>query len=347
MSIALSYNDRLYFISNLGTMLRSGIPISDAVESLLEESKGKLRKVLLQLREDLNQGKTIADSFAKFPKTFNPISVNLIRAAEEAGTLDATLKDLSANMKKDMEFAQKVRNALTYPVLVVIVFSGVLLLIITFVIPKIATVFDKLKVDIPLPTRILIATSRFFLAYTPFIIAGAVLLAITLFFLYKKNRGLLAKALFSLPVLSTLGREIDLTRFTRSFALLLSSGIPINEALTLSIHVLSRKDIIKAVTIAREYVVSGKELSDGLRQSKHVIPSMIIRVVEAGEKSGTLESSMQELAEYYDSQVSNTLKRATALLEPIMLIVVGVMIGGMMLSIIAPIYQLIGNIKAR
>lgn len=328
-------------------MLRSGIPISEAVDSLLEESRGRLRKVLLVLREDLNQGKTIADSFEKFPKTFNPITINLIRAAEEAGTLDQTLKDLTENMKKDMEFSQKVRNALTYPALVVIVFSGVLLLIITFVIPKIAQVFDKLKVNIPLPTRILIASSKFFLAYTPYVVGGAIAIALTLLILYKKNRTLLIKALFSLPVLSTLGRQIDLTRFTRSFALLLSSGIPITEALTLSTHVLSRTEMVKAMHTARDYVNAGKELSEGLRQSKKVIPSMIIRVVEAGEKSGALESSMQELAEYYDNQVSNTLKRVIALLEPILLIVVGVMIGGMMLSIIAPIYQLIGNIKAR
>lgn len=343
----LATQEKLYFISNFGTMLRSGIPISDAVDSLLEESKGKLRVILTHLQDQLNEGKTIADAFAQFPNTFSPITINLIRAAEEAGTLDTTLKDLSQNMKKEAEFAEKVRNALTYPSMVILVFGGVMLLILTFVIPKIADVFSKLKVEVPLPTKILIAISHFILAYTPLFIAGFVLTVVGFIILYKTQRQLFIRMLSSLPLLSSLAREIDLTRFTRSFALLLASGIPITEALQLSEEVVARKDVRKAISAARACVIEGKELSEGLRQYRRIIPSMIIRVTEAGEKSGTLENSMQELAEYYDLQVSNTLKRVTVLLEPILLVVVGILVGGMMLSIIAPIYQLIGDIKAR
>lgn len=346
-NLGLSKKDKLMLISNLGTMLSSGIPIMEAVDAILEDNSGNQKKVLKVLKEDLNQGKTISESFGRFPRAFDPVTVNLIKAAEKAGDLDTILKDLSINIKKEIEFNEKVKGALTYPIFVLIVFVGVLGLMLVFVIPRISSVFKKLNVTLPLPTQILIAVSDFVLKYTvPFLI-GLGLFIVVFVLLYKTQKRKVLNVFLSLPLLSTLAQEIDLTRFNRSMALLLSSGLPIVEALTLAQNIVNKKQIYRAVELSRNAVSAGKNLSEGLRSAKKTIPGVMVRIIEAGEKSGSLDKSMQELADYFDEEVSNKLKALSTLLEPIMLVVIGILVGGMMLAIIAPIYGLIGDISSR
>lgn len=345
--ISLSNNEKLALISNLSTMLSAGIPILETVDSLLEDSKGNLKKILEAVRDDLTQGKHLYFSFARFPKLFDKVAINILKASEEAGTLDVTLKDLKASIKKDIEFTDKVRAALVYPMAIVIVFIGVLLVILTFVIPRITIVFSRLKVTLPLPTKILIFISNILLAYTIPVILGTILFALTIFFLYKTKQKALLRFLSSLPLLSRLAREIDSTRFTRSLYLLLNSGIPITTALELTQDVVMKKDVSKAIQHSKEMVTSGKKLSEGFKQSKKIFPPMMIKITEAGEKSGSLDTSMQEISEHLDYQVSQTLKTVTTLIEPVMLVLVGILVGGMMLAIIAPIYGLIGQIGSR
>lgn len=346
-NIRLSAKDKLTLISNLATMLTSGIPILEAVDALLEDIKGNQRKILIQLKDDLNQGKTISDSFSKFPNAFDPVTVNLIKAAEKAGNLDTTLKDLTINIKKEIEFSDKVKSALTYPIFVIVVFFAVLTLMLVFVIPRISSVFKRLRVNLPLPTQVLIFVSDIVLKYTvPFVIV-LVVLVIFCVFLYKAQRKRFLNFILSLPLLKGLATGIDLTRFNRSMSLLLSSGLPIVDALALSANVVNKKQIYKIIQHCKQAVMAGKNLSEGFKGHKKVIPGSMVRIIEAGERSGSLEKSMQELADYFDEEVSNRLKLLTTLLEPIMLVVIGLLVGAMMLAVIAPIYNLIGNISSR
>lgn len=345
-NVSLSESDKLSFISNLSTMLSSGISILEIIDSLLEDAKGNQKKILEVLRQDLIQGKRIHASFAKFPATFDKVTVNIIKAAEEAGTLEITLKDLKENTKKEMEFKDKIKSALIYPILIIIAFLAVLLLILTFVIPKISDVFYKLKLKLPITTKILIFTSDLLLSYTLPIIAICLFLLIIFYFIYKKKRKSLFTILSSLPLISRLVREIDLTRFSRSFSLLLSAGLPITMALELSQEVVTRKEIEKAIISCQETILSGKTLSEGLKKSKGVVPSIMIKIIEAGEKSGTLEKSMQDISEYFDYQVSKTLALLTILIEPILLGFIGIFVGGLVLSILTPIYGLISQISS-
>ena len=342
--ITLSANDKKALVGNFATMLSAGISILESVDSLLEDAKGNQKKVLEVLRDDLMQGQHVHEAFGKFPKVFDKVTVNIIKASEEAGTLDETLKDLTNNIQKEMEFSDKVKSAVMYPVLISFVFVGVLLMILIVVVPKISTVFLRLKVPLPLPTRILIFISNLLIDHTIFFVGG-IAAAIALFiFLYRTNKQIIFSVIFKLPVVSELVKEIDLTRFTRSFYHLLSSGIPITAALELCRDVVMRKDIADTITMSREMVLSGKRLSEGLKSTKGIVPTIMVKMIEAGEKTGTLDKSLQEISEHLDYEVSNTLKVLTALLEPIMLVVVGVLIGGMMLAIIAPIYGLIGQV---
>jgi type IV pilus assembly protein PilC len=169
-------------------------------------------------------------------------------------------------------------------------------------------------------------------------------LVVGFIFLYKRYRRYMVRALYSLPLVSRLAREIDTTRFTRSLFLLLSSGIPITTALELSQAVVVKKEVGQAIMHSKDLVSSGKKLSEGFKDSKNIFPSIMIKITEAGEKSGSLDKAMQDASDFLDYQVSGTLKTVTALIEPLMLVLVGIMIGGMMLAIIAPIYGLIGQV---
>jgi type II secretory pathway component PulF len=346
-NISLSSNEKIALISNLATMLSAGIPILESIDSLLDGAKGNQKKILDTLKDDLISGKRVYMTMTKFPRVFDKVTVNIIKASEEAGVLDVTLKDLVAIIKKDIEFNDKIKSALVYPVFILVVFIGVLLMILVVVVPKIATVFSRLTVDLPLPTRILIFLSDLVLKNTiPLILVIAAIVSIFVY-LYKKNRKAVLGALFSLPYVSKLAREIDLTRFSRSLYLLLTAGIPIANALELTHEVVMKKEVAKAIDSTKEIVISGKKISEGFKSYKHIFPTIMIKITEAGEKSGSLDKSMQEVSDYLDYQVSNSIRLVTSLIEPIMLVFVGGMIGGMMLAIIAPIYGLIGQVGAR
>jgi type II secretory pathway component PulF len=343
-SIKISNNEKLSLYSTLSTMISAGIPILEVMDSLLEDSKGNTKKIIESIREDLIQGKSLSASFSKFPATFNKVTVNVIKAAEEAGTLEVVLKDLKDQLQKDMEFIGNVKSAVTYPTVILFLFLAVMLLILIEVMPKIAQVFTSLKVNLPLPTRILIFMSDVLTKDTiPFL-----LVLITIFFgiflLFKYKKSWIINLVFSLPVVSKLIMEIDLTRFSRSMYLLLSSGITITSALTLAEEIVIRKDMSKMILQAQEIVQSGKKLSEAFKGKKAGFPGLVVKIIEAGERTGTLDKSMQEIGEYMDYQVSSTLQTLISLLEPMMLIFVGVLVGGMMMSIIGPIYGLISTV---
>ena len=343
-SIGISNNDKLSLLSNLATMFNAGIPILETVESMAEDAKGNTKKILDSVQADLIQGQSIYSAFSKFPKVFNKVTINVIRASEEAGTLDVVLKDIKLQTQKDMEFMDSIKSALTYPAVILITFILVLLMILVVVIPKIATVFNQLKVDLPLPTQILILFSNLILQFTIPLLIVLFVLGVLIVFFYRTKRQMLLSVLFSLPVVSKLIKNIDLARFSRSMYLLLTSGITITNALELTRDVVIRRDIAKAISDAQQTVLSGKRLSESFKTRKDLFPGIIVKIIEAGEKTGTLDKSMQEASDYMDYQVTSSLKKIVALLEPLMLVFVGILVGGMMFSIISPIYGLISQV---
>lgn len=343
-NIGLSNSEKIGFIMSLSTMLSAGITLMEVIESLLEDAKGNQKKILQVLKDDVNQGKRIYSSFAKFPQVFDKVTINIIKASEEAGTLDTTLKQIKDNIQKDMEFMDKVKSALIYPLFIVLVFIGVLVMILFVVMPKISTVFSRMKVTLPLPTQILIFLSNLLVTQTIPIIIGLTIFLVLLYLLFKSQKKFFINFIFSLPLINILVVKIDLTRFSRSLYMLLNSGIIITTALDLTQEVVASQDVRKAIVNSKEAVLAGKKFTDGLKSRKKTIPSIMLKIIEAGERSGSLDKSLEEVAQYFDYEVSNNLKTLTALIEPIMLVIVGVMVGGMMMAIIAPIYSLIGQV---
>lgn len=342
--ITLSTVEKVGFISNLSTMLAAGISIIEIIDSLMEDAKGNTLILLQSVKEDINQGNRIYVAFEKFPQVFDKVTINIIRASEEAGTLDTTLIDLKDTIKKEQEFMDKVRSAFIYPSLILVMFLGVLILILTFVIPRIAVVFSRLKSELPLPTKILIFMSDLLLKQTIPLLVGLAVFIGGFILLVKMNRKGVLNAVFSLPLISNLMRYIDLTRFTRSLHLLLSAGIPIVTALDLTKDTVSKRNVKNMIEHCGEMVLAGKPFSEGLKSEKKVVPRIMLKIIEAGEKSGGLDKALLDISQHLDYEVTTTLATITTLLEPLLLMVVGVMVGGMMLSIIAPIYGLIGSV---
>lgn len=346
-SITLNNKEKVGMISNLSTMLSAGIPLLDTVESILEGSKGNQQKILEILRDDLTQGKHIYSSFSKFPRVFDKVTVNIIKASEEAGTLEITLKELRVSIQKEIELADKIKGALAYPLLILVVFTAVLLLILGFVIPKISAVFFRLQISLPLPTKVLIALSNFLLSYTVFIFTFSIVIGVLSFWAYKKRKKEFMRIILSLPFVSTFTKKVDLQRFSHSLSLLLHSGIPITGALDLTEDVVVRGDIARAIAYAKESIIAGRKLSEAFREKKNIFPTMVVKITEAGEKTGSLDKAMQDIGEYLDYEISNTLRTMTVMLEPVMLVVIGTLIGLMMLAIISPIYGLISQVGSR
>lgn len=343
----LNTGEKIGLVSNLSTMLSAGIPILEVVDSLLEDAKGGMKKVLEVTKNDLIEGHRLHTSFSKFPKVFDKVTVNIIKASEEAGTLEIALKDLRASIQRDVEFNDKIKSALIYPLFILGTFFAVLIFMLVMVIPKVASVFRNLRIDLPLPTKIMVFVSEM-ITKNIFLVAIIVGVIIVLFiFLFKTKRALILNIFYSLPLVSKVVRYIDLTRFSRSMHLLLNSGLPIIECLDLTQDVVIKHQMTKVINDCKKTVSSGKTLSEGLKVSRGYIPPIMVKLVEAGEKTGTLDKSMLDISVYFDYQVTGALKTVTALIEPIMLLLIGVVVGGMMLSIIGPIYNLIGQVGGR
>jgi type II secretory pathway component PulF len=345
--VRLSAQEKLNLISNISTMLTAGIPLTGTIDTLLEEAKGGQRQMLEAILADLSAGKSLSQAFSAFPLVFDAVTVNLLRAAEEAGTLEQTLKDLEHTQRKDIEFVDKVKSAMFYPMMVVVVFVIVLTVILVVVMPKISQVFSRMNMPLPLPTRIMIASSNFLVAYWPFVLAALFVLGAVLFVLYREQQQRFKRVLLAVPGISTLSKQIDVTRFTRVLHLLLGSGIPITAALELAQAVASNHTVYQRIQTARDQASAGMPFSSGLKGKGSPFPSMMVKLMEVGEKTGTLEKAMLDVSNFMDDQVSKTLAKLTMMLEPIMLVLVGLAVAMMMMSIIGPIYGMIGQVANR
>lgn len=346
-NLSITSSEKMGLLISLSTMLASGITIVESVDSILEDAKGNFKIFLTILKTDIQQGKRIYASLGKFPNIFDKVTVSIIKAAEEAGTLDTTLKQVRINSQKDSEFMDRVKSALMYPMFIFGVFVAVFFMILVVVIPKMSTVFLQLKLSLPLPTKILIFMSNFLIKSTLPLLVGLLGFIAIIVFLYKTKKKEFIQLIFSLPGIDKLVQKVDLTRITRSLYMLLNSGITITYAMELVEEIVINKKIAAMVAYSRTVIASGKNFSEALKKHKEVVPSLIIKIIEAGEKSGSLEKSFLEVSQYLDYEVSQSLKSFTSLLEPIMIVFIGVLVGGMMLSIIAPIYGLISQVGAK
>lgn len=338
--------DRINLANNLAVMLKAGVGISEALEVSAKDSKSTyFKKVCADISFSLENGRQLSDGLAQFPNDFDDVFISLVKAGEASGKLEEVLIQLSLQLKKDYSLTSKIKSAFAYPLVLVCGLIAVVIMLMTFVLPKLVSLFESSNLKLPLSTRMIFAISRL-LSAKPYISLTVILfLAVILILILRKRKvqKFFIRILFRLPIFANLIRQIELSRFTRTLGNLLQSGVPIVKAIEITSEAMSIPIFKKTASEVKENVAKGVSLSNAFKGNKNIFPEMLISVMRVGEKSGNLDQLLFGLSDFFTEQVDNTLNNLAGLVEPVLLIIVGLAIGGMAVSIILPIYQLIGS----
>lgn len=339
---------KIFFTQNLGVMLRGGFSISRAMGTLaMQTSHHYFKRIILNLQNDLESGQTFAQSLRKYPRVFPELFVNMVSAGEASGKLDEVLKGLTQQMKKDFALVSKVKGAMTYPIIVVIAMVGAAVAMITLVIPKLQDVFDANGGTLPLPTRILIATSNGLIHHG--VLAGVIaivsIVAFILFARTKRGIWILDSIFLHTPIAGAIIKKINIARFTRSLSSMLSTDIPIIQTFQIVSRTLSSAHYQRSVDEAAQSLRTGVSIGKVLERYPTLYPPLIQQMVAVGEESGTLDEVSGDLATFFEEEVDQTMSNLSTIIEPVLLLVLGVGVAGMALAIMLPIYSLSNQIN--
>ncbi len=332
----------------LASLVKANIPLVEALSALIEQSDKEQGKIILStVRQDVNEGSNLSSALRKHSGTFDTIFVNMVEAGESSGTLSLVLMRLAELKEAQMRLRSKIISGMTYPALMMVVASVLMIAIFTFVIPKLAKVFETMNKPMPPITVFLLAASGFVTDYWYLLLGGFVFL-IWLFRRYiKTTSGAFAWDVFKLrlPVLGGLIRMVAVTRFASTMSTLLGSGVPILNALAISRNLVGSIPIANAIAHARENITEGQSIAEPLRRSRE-FPPMVIHMIAIGEKTGELPEMLKNVAETYEEQVNSRIEGLTALLEPLMIVGMGGVVAFIVMSVFVPLLD-ISNINSR
>lgn len=343
----VSFNDVVVATRQLATMIESGLVLSEGIDILSEEQENKTFKtVLAEISRDIKSGMELATALGKHPNVFPPIYISLIRSGEQSGKLDIILNQLANNLEKDREFKSKVKGAMIYPILVIGMMIVVMFVMMIFVIPKLTSLYTQSSMELPLPTKILMITSSFFVNFWWMII----LFMVVGFIAFRKwistpdGRYKFDRLLLRMPIISKIIIDTSMTNFTRTFGLLITAGIPFLEALTIVSTVIGNTVYKKALQDTFRGVERGLTFSAQL-QAVGVFPNIVSSMFRVGEETGKVDKVSFRMADYFEMESDQMLKNLTVIIEPVILVVLGLGVGFLVLSIILPIYKLTTNIQ--
>jgi len=335
------------FTRQFSTMIDAGLPLVQCLNILADQSESKnLRDVTTRVARDVEAGSSLAEAFRKHPKTFDDLFTNMVEVGESGGILDVVLQRLSVYIEKAAALKRKIKAAMIYPLTIVSVAAIVVIFMLTFVIPTFATMFKNLGADLPLPTKIVLWMSDFVQAWILVILAalGAGIYALRRYYRTEAGKSLIDALLLKLPVFGTLIRKVSVARFTRTLGTLISSGVPILEGLRITARTAGNKVVEKAVLNCRAVVTAGGTITEPLKTST-VFPPMVIQMINVGEQTGALDAMLGKIADFYDDEVDTAVGALTALLEPMMIVFLGVVIGGLVVAMYLPIFRLVTLVK--
>jgi type IV pilus assembly protein PilC len=330
------------FTRQLATMIDAGLPLVQSLEILSSQQDQKLFKnIIREIREDVEGGSTFAAALKKHPGTFDDLYTNLVVAGEEGGILDTILLRLAGYIEKAEALKKKVKSALVYPAAIVSVAVIVVMILMIFVIPVFETMFSSAGQTLPLPTLIVLTMSKLIKKYVVIIIP----LCILVFFLLRKyhqtenGKAVIDSLLLKMPVFGPLFKKIAVARFSRTLGTLVSSGVPILDGLTIVSKTSGNKTIETAILNARASIREGETIADPLGRSA-IFPPMVIQMISVGESTGALDSMLSKIADFYEEEVDVAVGNLTSLLEPLLMVFLGVVIGGVVISMYLPIFQM-------
>jgi type IV pilus assembly protein PilC len=334
------------FTRQFSVMIDAGLPLVQCLEILgtQQENKG-FRQILLQVRQDVESGSSLAVALRKHPKAFDDLYCNMVAAGEAGGILDTILQRLAQYIEKIVKLRGAVRSAMVYPTAVIAIAVLVVWIILWKVIPTFATLFEGLGASLPLPTRITIALSNFIGAWwwLVFLSVGATIFLLARYHKTYKGRRHLDGLLLRIPVLGMVLKKIAVARFCRTLSTLVSSGVPILEGLEITARTSGNAIVEDAIMATRRSVEEGKTIAEPLKGTD-VFPDMVVQMVAVGEQTGALETMLSKIADFYEDEVDEATANLLALLEPVMIFVLGVVIGGIVISMYMPMFDLITKI---
>jgi type IV pilus assembly protein PilC len=336
------------FTRQFSVMIDAGLPLVQCLEILAGQQENKLfQKVLTGTRSAVEGGATLSAAMRQFPKVFDALYVNMVEAGETGGILDTILQRLSQYIEKNVKLQRAVKSALVYPVGVLTVAAGVIVLLLWKVVPIFATLFAGLGVALPLPTRIVIGMSNFVGSYFGLAILIAVIGAIfgiKVWYGTTQGRFVLDTALLNAPLIGVLLRKIAVARFTRTLGTLISSGVPILEGLDITAKTAGNAVVERALLKVRKALEEGKSLTEPLRETE-VFPGMVTQMIGVGEQTGAMDAMLQKIADFYEDEVDAAVKDLLTALEPVMIVFLGVVVGGVVISMYLPLFSLIGQLS--
>src|SRR5438132_5915694 len=335
------------FTRQFSVMIDAGLPLVQCLEILASQQENKIfQKVLTNTREMVEGGSTLSAAMKASPKVFDPLYTNMVEAGETGGILDTILQRLSAYIEKNVKLQRAVKSAMVYPVGVISVAGGVITLLLWKVVPIFATLFAGLGVELPLPTRIVIALSNFIGSHFGLLIlVGLVgsIFALKAWYGTPQGKYALDSLILKLPVLGLLMRKIAVARFTRTLGTLISSGVPILEGLDITAKTAGNAVVEKALTQVRRSLEEGKSLTEPLKDSA-VFPGMVTQMIAVGEQTGAMDAMLSKIADFYEEEVDAAVKDLLTALEPIMIVFLGLVVGGVVISMYLPLFSLIGKL---
>jgi type IV pilus assembly protein PilC len=339
--------DLAIYTRQFSTMIDAGLPISQCLAILSEQSESKvLRDVTTRIAKDVEGGATLADSFRKYPKTFDGLFTNMLAVGESGGVLDVVLQRLSGYIEKAAALKRKVKGAMVYPIAIISVAFVIIIFMMIFVIPTFAKMFQGLNADLPLPTEIVMFISDFTQRFIIFIVLGiaGIIWAIKRYYSTDQGSKVIDAFMLKVPVIGLLIKKVAVARFTRTMGTLLSSGVPILEGLLITARSAGNRVVEAAVLQARNAVMAGRTLADPLR-STPVFPPMVVHMINVGENTGALDNMLSKIADFYDDEVDTAVSALTSLLEPLMIVFLGVVVGGLVVAMYMPIFKMVTLVK--
>src|SRR5471032_2191163 len=334
------------FVRQFSVMIDAGLPLVQCLDILGSQEEDKnFAFVISATRTDVESGASLADAMRRHPKTFDALFTNMIAAGEAGGILDTILKRLATYIEKAVKLAGQVKSAMIYPIAVVVIAGGVVGVILWKVIPTFAALFSGLGADLPLPTRIVIALSDNLVNYFPFLAVGggAAAYGFKQYYATPNGRRVVDSITLKMPVLGNIMRKIAVARFCRTLSTLISSGVPILDGLEITAKTAGNSIVEDAIMATRKSIERGETIAAPLKDT-NVFPSMVTQMIGVGEATGALDTMLAKIADFYEEEVDTAVAGLLTLLEPIMIAVLGIVVGGIVIAMYLPIFDLISKL---
>ena len=339
--------DVVVFARQFATMINAGLPIVHSLELLAQEEENKtFKKVITEIKEDIEGGSTLTDSLKKHPKIFDELFVNLVNAGEAGGILDVILNRLSGYMEKAIKLKGKVKGAMTYPAATLVIAISVVLLLLWKVVPVFQEMFEGVGGALPGPTQFLVDASNFVQHNILYIFASFIILYIAYKRYYRSERGRLQidKLVLKAPIFGILLKKVAVAKFSRTLSTMISSGVPILEGLEIVSKTAGNRVIENVLMDTKKSISEGKTIAEPLGQAQ-VFPSMVVSMIAVGENTGALDAMLSKIADFYDEEVDAAVEAMTSLLEPFMMVFLGGVVGGMIVALYLPIFNMAGAVS--